>query len=234
MSNFVPDVCVVVPVKDLVNAKQRLSPVLDKKERYELFTAMLEDVLQTLEQVEAFSRVVVVTRDVSVRTLSLRFGAEILEEAENLGQTEAVNFAVSNLMRTGATSVLTVPADIPLVRPSELENLLRAHRLAPAITIAPARDELGSNAVLCSPPDALELRFGDNSFYPHLERARKIGIEPTIIKSPGLALDVDVPDDLVELCRYPLQTKALAYLRKSGIAKRLRDGNAACSIRGSE
>ena len=105
----------------------------------------------------------------------MRFGADILLEPANLGQTEAVNFALSHLMQTGATSVLTVPADIPLVRPAELEDLLEAHGGPPAVTIAPARDELGSNAVLCSPIDALELRFGDNSFYPHLERAGNPG-----------------------------------------------------------
>ena len=226
-------VCAVLPVKDLVNAKQRLSPVLDGKERYELFTAMLEDVLSTLEQVEGLSQLVVVTRDTEVRSLSVRFGADILLEPANLGQTEAVNFAVSNLIQTGTTSVLIVPADIPLVRPAELEDLLRAHGCAPAVTIAPARDELGSNAMLCSPADALELRFGDNSFYPHLERARQAGIEPTIVKRPGLGLDVDVPDDLVELCRRPSETKTSEYLRKSGITERLRHDTAAFSEGGS-
>ena len=215
------DVCAVVPVKDLVNAKQRLSAVLDGAERRELFRAMVEDVVSALVQVEAFARIVLVTRDIEVLSLARRHGVETLKEPRNLGQTEAVGFAVKSLMQAGPQTLLTVPADIPMVPPVELETLVGAHGPAPAITIAPARDELGSNAVMCSPPDALTFRFGDNSFYPHLASARDSGIEPAIVKCPGIGLDIDVPDDLRTLCRAQGRTRTLQYLANSGIARRL-------------
>ena len=63
-------------------------------------------------------------------------------------------------------------------------------------TIVPAGDKKGSNAVACSPPLAVPLRFGDNSFYPHLDAARKAGIEPVIKEFPGIATDVDTPEDI--------------------------------------
>ena len=69
-------------------------------------------------------------------------------------------------------------------------------RAAPAFTIVPARDDLGSNAVLCTPADAVPLRFGDNSFFPHLAAARAHGIEPNVVRLPRIALDIDTPDDL--------------------------------------
>ena len=215
------EICTVVPVKNLANAKQRLSPLLNEQERYRLFRAMLEDVLNVLVKTTMLARVVLVTRDEEVLSLAGKFDVDTLVEPENLGQTEAVNFAVTHLMNTGAHSLLTVPADIPLVTPIELEALVNTHGQAPAITIAPARDELGSNAVLCTPPDTLQFRFGDNSFYPHVERARERGIEPSIVKRPGLGLDVDVPEDLTELCREPSQTKSYEYLKASGIVERL-------------
>jgi 2-phospho-L-lactate/phosphoenolpyruvate guanylyltransferase len=99
--------------------------------------------------------------------------------------------------------------------------LLQAHGPAPAVTLAPSRDRRGSNAVACSPPDLLPLRFGDNSFLPHLQRARALGIEPRIVARPGLALDIDRPDDLAAFLAMPSPTRAYAYLAESGIADRL-------------
>ncbi|MGH6920584.1 MAG: hypothetical protein ACREJ0_23105, partial [Geminicoccaceae bacterium] len=114
-----------------------------------------------------------------------------------------------------------VPADLPLLAPADIAALLQAHGRAPSITLAPSRDRLGSNAVACSPPDLLPLRFGDDSFYPHLERARGLGVEPTIVERPGLALDVDTPADLGVFLAAPSATRAYAYLMRSGIAARL-------------
>ena len=64
------------------------------------------------------------------------------------------------------------------------------------MTIVPAHDKRGSNAVLCSPPTVMQLRFGDDSFLPHLAAARAVGIEPAIVNLPGIGLDIDQPQDL--------------------------------------
>ena len=54
--------------------------------------------------------------------------------------------------------------------------------------------------MICSPPDAVPLRFGENSYFPHLEAARRCGIEPTVIRQPGIAMDIDHPVDLAASC----------------------------------
>src|SRR5204862_344412 len=102
--------------------------------------------------------------------------------------------AARHLAKNGAGGMLTLPGDIPLVTAAEIAQLLDAHRPAPAFTIAPSHDELGSNALIVSPPDAVSLRFGDNSFFPHLAAAEARGIRPTILPLPGIALDSDNPD----------------------------------------
>ena len=96
--------------------------------------------------------------------------------------------------------MLTLPGDIPLVTAAEIERLIAAHLPAPSFTIAPSHDEMGSNAILMSPPDAVTLRFGDDSFRPHLAAARAAGIEPTVVNLPGIALDIDNPADLAHFC----------------------------------
>jgi tRNA(Ile)-lysidine synthase len=106
----------------------------------------------------------------------------------------ASSFGAATLAEEGAVGMVQVPADLPLLTARDIGAVLRAHAEAPAVTIAPSRDELGSNAVACSPPDVLPLRFGDDSFFPHLGRARALGIEPQIVKRSGLALDVDTQD----------------------------------------
>jgi 2-phospho-L-lactate guanylyltransferase len=211
----------VVPVKDLQHAKQRLAGLLDAAERRALFAAMLEDVLGALAASEHLAGILVVTRDVQARNLAARYGARVLAEPKNRGHTAASTLGAATLAQEGAAGMLQLPADLPLVTPADIGAVLQAHGQAPSITLAPSRDRLGSNAVACSPPDLLPLRFGDDSFYPHLERARALGIEPQIVERQGLALDVDTPADLAAFLAAPSATRAYDYLTRSGIAERL-------------
>ena len=89
------------------------------------------------------------------------------------------------------------------------------------MTIVPARDELGSNCIALSPPTAAPLRFGPNSYFPHLETARKLGLALQTPKLPGLGLDIDTPEDLLELSRQTVRTRAQEYLLKRNIVERL-------------
>jgi 2-phospho-L-lactate/phosphoenolpyruvate guanylyltransferase len=211
----------VVPVKDLQHAKQRLAGVLDAAQRRALFAAMLEDVLAALAASPRLAGILAVTRDVQARNLAARYGARVLVEPANRGHTAASTLGAATLAAEGVAGMLQLPADLPLITPADIAAVLRAHAEAPSITLAPSRDWLGSNAVACSPPDLLPLRFGADSFYPHLERARALGIEPTIVERRGLALDVDTPADLRAFLAGPSATRAYTYLMQRGIAERI-------------
>lgn len=216
-----PIIWAMVPVKDLRDAKQRLADVLDGVERRELFRAMLEDVLSVLVACRSLAGVVLVTRDSQAMALASRYGARVIQESRNQGHTAASSFGARALAREGIPGMVQLPADIPLLSEGDVDALVGAHGPAPAVTIAPSRDEQGSNALVCSPPDVLPFRFGEDSFFPHLERARSLGIDPAIVKRPGLALDVDTPDDLLAFLAAPSQTRAYDYLVRSGIADRI-------------
>jgi 2-phospho-L-lactate guanylyltransferase len=211
----------VLPVKDLQHAKQRLAGVLGADERRKLFRAMLEDVLSTLSASESLAGFLVVTRDPAAQRLAADYGARVLVEPENRGHTAASSFGAQTLATEGASGMVQVPADIPLLTPADIGALLQIHRRAPAVTLAPSRDERGSNAVACSPPDVLPLRFGDDSFFPHLRRAQALRIEPQIVRRPGFALDLDTPDDLTAFLAAPSRTRTYAYLSETGIAARI-------------
>lgn len=211
----------VVPAKDSRDAKQRLSAVLAQHERDGLFLAMLEDVLEALAATPGLAGRLVVTRDPKIADLARSYQCRVVTERENAGHTAAVTFAATTLATEGAVGFITIPGDVPLVQPDDIAAVLAAHGDAPAITICPARDELGSNAVACSPPDVMPLRFGDNSFYPHLETARSRGIEPTVVERARIGLDVDTPADLLAFVQSPSEARAYSFLAEHGIIDRL-------------
>jgi 2-phospho-L-lactate/phosphoenolpyruvate guanylyltransferase len=212
---------VVLPVKDLPEAKERLAGVLSAKERQDLARAMLEDVVGALAASAGLAGILLVTRDPDARRLAARYGARVLPEDENRGHTAASSLGARTLAQEAVAGMLQVPADVPLVTPEDIAALLQVHGEAPAVTLAPSRDERGTNAVVCSPPDVLTLHFGVDSFLPHLRRARALGVEPQIVQRPGLALDVDTPDDLAAFLAAPSPTRAYAYLAESGIGRRI-------------
>ena len=186
-----------VPVKDLVNAKQRLVAALGPAERRALAAAMLRDVLGALAAAR-LDRVWVVTRDPEVTAIAREFGAEALAEAENRGHTAAVAFAQAAASRAAARVFLTVPGDVPCVTPADIRELARAAREGEPV-FAPSRSGLGTNGVALAPPGAMPLTFGEPSFENHLAAARARGLAPRVLPLRGLALDVDAPDDLAAL-----------------------------------
>jgi 2-phospho-L-lactate/phosphoenolpyruvate guanylyltransferase len=219
----VTHVWAVVPVKEFEGAKQRLSSVLSPGERRALATIMLEDVLDAVCAVRELAGMLVVTVDSVAASLADRYGARIVTEAAREGHTGAVAAAARLLAREGQGAMMTLPGDIPLLTSAEIAATLAAHRAAPAFTIVPSHDDLGSNTIVCSPPEVVPLRFGENSFYPHLDAARDRGIDPLIIRQPGIGMDIDNPVDLVAFLRMspPLPTRTLAFLEQSGVAGRL-------------
>ena len=207
------DLWAVVPVKAFAQAKSRLAPQLSPEVRSALACAMLNDVLAALHAVRGLAQVVVVTLEPRAAELATRYRAVVWRDGAADGHTGAVMAAARRLQAEQRSGMLTVPGDIPGVAPHELEALIARHRQAPAFTIAPAHDGRGSNAVAMSPPAAVPLAFGNDSFLPHLAAARRAGIEPVIATGlPGIARDVDCYDDLVALLRMPGAARTPATL----------------------
>ena len=202
----------VVPVKERVSAKERLASMLQPQVRRALALAMLEDVLAALTATPGIAGLLVVTVDPEAGRMAARYGARLIEASARDGHTGAVTAAARLLAAEGRVGMLTLPGDIPLVTPAEIAQLLAAHSPAPSFTIVPSHDERGSNAIACSPPDAVPLRFGENSFYPHLQSAEMVGIRPKVLHLSGIALDIDNPEDVVSFMRIDSSTRARAVL----------------------
>jgi len=220
MTGSAPTVFAALPVKDLVNAKQRLVPALAPDERHDLAAAMLEDVLDALDAVEGVA-VHLVTRDPQALALANRRGTPCLTESANRGHTEAVALGQRVAAERGFARFLTIPGDVPCVSAEEIRALLAALGEAPGAAFVPSRSGFGTNAVLLAPPDVMPLKFGEPSFANHLGAARARGLVPTVLELPGIGLDVDAPEDLRLLLAYGTATRAGRLLRDRGMAARL-------------
>ena len=211
---------ILIPVKNLANAKQRLAPVLDAEERSALAAAMLEDVLETLSRWRKRPSVAIVTGDPWASSLARKVSFEVIGDGENGGETEAIAMATRACEANGAEGTWVLPADIPLVQIRELERVLAA---APphGTVLVPAHDLRGTNTALRRPAALFPLRFGDDSFHPHFDAACATGFPCVVLRLPGIGLDVDRPADLAELLSSPGETRAQALLQAWKVAERL-------------
>ena len=203
----------IVPVKHLERAKMRLSSVLSPAERRVLVLAMLGDVLYALRATPAVEHVSVISRDSTVLHAAAQHGAEAIVDRMN-GLNEALTQAATHVAARGAGALLVLPADVPLVSPNNINELVAMLGHAPSAVLAASRDG-GTNALLVRPPLALPFLYGANSLARHMAAARLCGMGIKIVRSPGLMLDVDQPDDLTLLAEAAGNTAAQQFVRTS-------------------
>ena len=215
----------LVPVKDLERAKRRLAGALDPAARRGLSLAMLADVLDALDATPGLDGAAVVSRDADVTALARRRGLRVIPEA-GTGLNAAVAQAANALSAEGCARLLVMPADLPLADPEEIAQILAALPEAPGLTLVPDRHGVGTNGFLCSPPNAIAPSFGAGSFARHLEAARDAGIPATVLRLPGLGLDIDTPEDLRAFKETPGATWTHAALRAARSAAPLAVGGA--------
>ena len=220
----------VIPVKQLANAKQRLSSFLSASDRAALFSAMVRDVLTAVEACSLIDQIMVVTNDLEVSELGKEYGAIIRPEPQRPGLIESVTEAARDLSLAGVSTMVFLPGDVPLVSAEELESVLEGFGSSneAEFLIVPAADLGGSNCVVCSPPDCITFGFGEDSFRRHLSIARELGLNPTVMKLPGIGLDIDTPNDLRELAALIEQEEqdysdynTVRFLMTSGLLEQL-------------
>ncbi|HMK28091.1 MAG TPA: 2-phospho-L-lactate guanylyltransferase [Terriglobales bacterium] len=211
---------ILVPVKNFANAKQRLSAALDAAERTALARAMFEDVLAALAGCSSKPEVSVVSGDAYAQEVARALGFSIIEDGENRSETDAIAMASAICESQGVKSVMVLPSDIPLITSAEIEMAL-ARAPGEGTLLVPAGDGRGTNAIRKSPVSLFPLRFGNDSFLPHLAAARATGKPVVIVELPGIALDVDRPHDLGQLLATSGRTRAQRLLAQWNVLDRL-------------
>ncbi len=186
---------VIVLVKDLDQAKQRLGDVLDPKARRALAVRNAE---RAIRAASAGDHRLVIGGSAEVKDIADRLGAEAVIERWQQGQNVAAKLGIAHALKNKARAVLILSSDLPLVTQESVRDMLDvAGRVAPpAVVAAPALGRGGTNALYISPPDAISLHFGEDSLTAFRQEAETKGVNFAVHKSEAMALDLDEPEDL--------------------------------------
>jgi 2-phospho-L-lactate guanylyltransferase len=179
---------ILIPIRSFSDAKSRLSAILDASNRTNLMLDCAQKVIAASKDLPKL----VLTSDPLVQTFAQNHGCHLIEDKGG-GLNPAIQYAYNLLGEHGIEHVTIAHADLPLAQ--NLTNLM----VKGQSTIVPDRKHDGTNVI--SLPAAYDFHFsyGPNSFERHLHEARRLGLEINVDEDPALTIDIDTPDDLVEL-----------------------------------
>ena len=170
--------------------------------RTNLARAMLADVLHAVAQSTVPDRVVVFTASNEVATMAEEFGFDIATETAVSGHSAAVNLMVQTLS-SDATQILSIAGDLPKLRANEIDFVM--NNAVEPITILPSRDGTGTNGILVLPPASIQMEYGEGSFSRHMSKASAAGHRIDVLNIPGIAFDIDTPEDLQAFVDNPIK-----------------------------
>ncbi len=184
----------VVPMKPLSQSKTRLAGVLSKQERADLSLAMFGRVVGAAYQ--ALGAVWVVGGDDTVRKAAERIGA-VWHEDPGKDLNDSLAFALDRACKA-EVSAIYLPADLPFVTAADIEKVVQASGEGETLTLSPAQQDGGTNAMLIPKCVSFPPLLGKNSFRRHKRQASALGIPYAVCLTEGLGLDLDTPDDLAQ------------------------------------
>jgi 2-phospho-L-lactate guanylyltransferase len=193
--------------------KSRLGEALDPEERQALVVGMLLHTLSVLADWPAARATHVVSGDPLIRRLvrwSSSGARAIRESTPPNAITASLNDALiegrDQAVRSHATAVLYLPADLPLLSATALDSLLYAADAAlaagsgrPIVVVAAADARTGTNALLVAPPLTIDPHFGEASLEGHMRAAAAAEASVLLVNDPALGFDLDTPEDLERL-----------------------------------
>lgn len=208
---------VLVPIKSLAQGKARLSAVLSEPARQAVSRAMLTDVLTSLFQVPAVDRVAVVTSDPALLALACELGALTVDEGYPRGLNGATEVGTNFCVQHGATALLVLLSDLPLITPHDVAHLFEQLSGSPEILLVRCKYGDGTNAFMRVPPLVMKSCFGGPSLEAHQAAARERGIACREVEAPGIAFDLDSVQDLKQCATKRLAPHTAKVLEEYGI-----------------
>jgi 2-phospho-L-lactate guanylyltransferase len=220
-----PGLWVAIPFKGPAGSKRRLAGLLDEDERARLSLAILDGVLDAVLDSEPVARVLLLMPSGAPPPSRSDGRLDVLVESARIsgamdGLNGALRQAQAEADKGGASRLLILPSDLPLVDGADVDALAAASDDTRAV-IAPDRAEEGTNALVLAPPVAFRPDFGVGSFARHRQLAERAGLTVGVVRRPGLALDLDTPADIRELLAIDTSSRATRLLRALDIERRL-------------
>lgn len=189
----------VVPVKSLREGKTRLANVLAPAQRCALMDQLLVHVLAQAAEYPGLDKTVIVSGCDETRARAVALGVQPIADP-GLGLNAAIDQGRLAVRRWGASKMLVVPCDLPMLASEDLRQLSRRGRPG-LIAIAPDRRGIGTNGLCLDPKLEFAFKFGEHSYRSHIASALRLGLKHDTANCAGLAFDVDTPEDLAEWYR---------------------------------
>ena len=193
-----PTVNLLVPVKPLHRAKTRLLGAADRGAgepgaHARLVLALARDTLAAAAATRTVRRLVAITSDPVVLAVLARDGVPTVPDEPGSGLNPALRHGERELRADDAAAAVGVlPADLPALRPAELDAAVLAALAGGGRAFCPDRAGSGTTLLLAAPGHALDPRFGAGSAAAH----RAAGASELTGDWPGLRCDVDTGADL--------------------------------------
>ncbi len=201
---------VLIPVKASAG-KSRLSGLLSETKRNEFTRLMLTDVLGAVREAGLLRAAQVVSTDPKMLELAKRLGAHVSKEPGDNGVNSAVERGIA--ISGNPETVLVLPADLPLVRASELEHILARRSSGFDVVVTPSVSFNGTNALAFSGASHLDLSYDDNSFWNHIANASRRGDSVCVSAEYGMMFDIDSPEDFRVLARSKANKPSVRFAR---------------------
>jgi len=191
----------LVPLKDLVAAKSRLAGLLDPAERRALARAMVEDVLSVLAAHPQVSTVTLVSDDPGAKMLADKYGARHwLERSLNCrGLNPVIAHSCDLLLAESDQPIIVLHGDLPCLGADDITAVLDSLTESGGLTVGCDRHGQGTNLLAFDSGSIPEFTFGEDSCARHCESTKSRGIPAQLLHRPGIALDIDEPQDLALL-----------------------------------
>lgn len=190
---------ILIPVKDLTRAKQRLSGLMSQEERTLLAQTMMETSFAAAAAAKRADGVAIVTLYPPAIELGRRYGFSIIAESRQISESDSVDYGSSGLERSGVEAVLRLPIDLPLITGADIDEILDRDAGERSVVLVPSRDGTGTNAILRRPPCLFPSHFGPGSLARHIAEAETAGVEWKLLELPRIGLDIDDETDIAQL-----------------------------------
>ena len=213
----------LIPIKDPSNAKSRLGELLSDDERRRLVWAMFDDVSRAIATASKADRIILVGSFGPAVERARDLGWDVLIEDSQISESASVDWASRVLGERGFNTVMRLPADLPLVRGKDIDELLSIELVARGALLVPSREGTGTNAIIRTPPTLFPSRFGPNSLSLHKQEAARVGVDCVVVNNARIELDIDEPADVELLLKEGIGTRAFAALTEMNVLERLQD-----------
>ncbi|MBL41182.1 MAG: 2-phospho-L-lactate guanylyltransferase [Rhodospirillaceae bacterium] len=193
---------IIVPMKNLSTSKSRLEKYLPKNIKnkivLKLFLNTISNIKKVTDNIAGNFNLAVLTNCKEISELTRKNNIQIIYDEIEGNLSYSIQSAAEWAVKKKYLSLCIFPADIAYLKTEEIKTLLLYSNKGRSAVICPSYD-LGTNAFLVSPPNAIKFNFGYKSFLSHIELASNAGLKPVILNLDRIKNDVDNMNDVKKL-----------------------------------